>query len=95
MVSHGETFGLVYAECMTQGLPLLYTLGTGFDNMYPQGQIGYGVDSHSVDSIAEGLSDIINNYSDLRSNVSQADYGRYSWSSIAKVYIKIYNTIKK
>lgn len=95
MVSHGETFGLVYAECMTQGLPLLYTLGTGFDNMYPQGHIGYGVDSHSVESIADGLSDIINNYSVLRSNVSQADFGRYSWSSIAKVYIKIYNAIKK
>lgn len=95
MVSHGETFGLVYAECMTQGLPLLYTLGTGFDNMYPQGHIGYGVDSHSVDSITEGLDSIITNYSSLRPNIEALDFTRYSWSNIAQVYINIYSSIKK
>lgn len=94
MVSHGETFGLVYAECMTQGLPLLYTLGTGFDNMYPQGHIGYGVDSHSVDSISEGIEGIINQYPDLRISISKIEFGRYSWKGIAKSYIEIYNTIK-
>ena len=94
MVSHGETFGLVYAECMTQGLPLLYTLGTGFDNMYPQGHIGYGVDSHSVDSIADGLNSIVTQYADLRKHVSEIDFNRFCWSKIAKSYIYIYAIIK-
>ena len=89
MVSHGETFGLVYAECMTQGLPLLYTLGTGFDNMYPQGHIGYGVDSHSVDSIVEGLDNIISHYLELRERVSTLDFNRFCWSGIAQSYIYI------
>lgn len=90
MVSHGETFGLVYAECMTQGLPLLYTLGTGFDNMYPQGHIGYGVDSHSVDSIVEGLDNIISHYPELRERVSELDFNCFCWSGIAQSYIYIY-----
>ena len=94
MVSHGETFGLVYAECMTQGLPLLYTLGTGFDNMYPQGHVGYGVESHSMESIADGLNSIITHYDELRQHVSEIDFKRFCWAEIAKAYIYIYATIK-
>ena len=87
MVSHGETFGLVYAECLSQGLPIVYTLGTGFDGMYPQGEIGYGVDSHSVESIKGGLLSVINDYNRLRKNVSKIDFNRFSWVEIAKSYI--------
>lgn len=90
MVSHGETFGLVYAECLSQGLPIEYSRGTGFDEMYPQGVIGYGVDSYSIDSIREGLLGIINNYDHIRANISGLDFRRYSWSEIAKSYIYIY-----
>lgn len=94
MVSHGETFGLVYAECMTQGLPLLYTLGTGFDGLYPQGYIGYGVDSHSVNSIIQGIDCIFDRYNILKENISRLDFSRFLWSSIAKQLIEIYKAIK-
>jgi len=94
MVSHGETFGLVYAECLTQGLPLLYTQGTGFDEMYPQGYVGYAVDSNSVDSIAEGLKQIISHYDGLRKNISQLDFKRYNWDKIAHIYSYIYTSIQ-
>ena len=30
MASHSETFGLVYVECLTQGLPILYSNGPAF-----------------------------------------------------------------
>ena len=94
MVSHGETFGLVYAECLSQGLPIIYTLRTGFDGMYPQGNVGYGVDSHSVDSIKDGLLNVIEHYDELRSNISLVDFKRFSWSEIAKSYNNIYMSIK-
>lgn len=87
MVSHGETFGLVYAECLSQGLPILYSKGTGFDNMYPQGHVGYGADSHSIDSIIEGLTYIIKNYSELRNHISELDFNRFCWAGIAQSYI--------
>lgn len=93
MVSHGETFGLVYAECLSQGLPLIYTLGTGFDNMYPQGVIGYGVNSHSVENIKEGIEYVINNYQTIRENISKIKFDRYSWTKIAQNYLKIYKSI--
>lgn len=94
MVSHEETFGLVYAECLSQGLPILYSLSTGFDEMYPQGMVGYGVDSHSVDSIKDGLLSVINNYDYIRTNIARLDFSRYSWDEIAKSYIYIYESIK-
>lgn len=93
MVSHGETFGLVYVECLSQGLPIIYTLGTGFDGMYPHGEIGYGVNSYSVNSIKEGVNDLIHNYDQIRHNISQIDFKRYSWIDIAKHYLNIYKTI--
>ncbi|MDE7088910.1 MAG: glycosyltransferase [Prevotella sp.] len=95
MVSHGETFGLVYAECLSQGLPIVYTLGTGFDGMYPQGKIGYGVDSHSVNNIKKGVQSVIDNYDKLRNNISEIDFKRFSWHEIAYIYIYIYESIKK
>lgn len=95
MISHGETFGLVYAECLTQGLPLLYTSKTGFDNMYPQGYVGYAVDSYSIESIVEGLSNIIANYELIRKNIVSLDYKRYDWNSIAEYYIYLYGSIIK
>lgn len=96
MASHSETFGLVYAECLTQGLPLVYSLNTGFDQMYPQGYVGYGVDSRSVDSIAEGICNVISNFDDIRNNIKKLDFSIYNWDFIVDKYLTIYqNIIKK
>ena len=35
MPSIRESFGRVYAEAMTQGLPVIYTRGQGFDGLLP------------------------------------------------------------
>ena len=94
MVSHSETFGLVYVECLTQGLPLLYSKGTGFDGMYPDGMVGFGVDSYSVNDITKGLFKIISNYSILKENISRLDFERYSWLYTSKKYLEYYNVIK-
>ena len=37
MPSINETFGLVYAEAMSQGLPVIYTKGQGFDKQFNDG----------------------------------------------------------
>ncbi len=93
MPSHGETFGLVYAECLSQGLPLLYSLNTGFDGMFPQGYIGYGVDSHSIEAISEGLVSIITNFELLKKNIVSLDFSLFSWDKIASRYLSIYNNL--
>lgn len=94
MVSHSETFGLVYAECLTQGLPILYSKGTGFDEMYPDGFVGYSVDSYSDEDIARGLQKIIEHYSELKINISKLDFCRYSWNYTAQKYLEYYDTIR-
>ena len=48
MPSHKETFGLVYAEAMSQGLPVIYTRGQGFDGQFLEGEVGYSVDDNDV-----------------------------------------------
>src|SRR5690606_7569856 len=94
MTSIHETFGLSYAEALSQGLPIVYTKGQGFDGFYEEGQVGFGVDALSVESIANGIESVIENYNDLVQNVSQLDLAQsFDWNEIAKKYQNIYKSI--
>src|SRR5699024_6974391 len=55
MPSFSETFGLVYPEAMSQGLPVLYTKGQGFDGQYEDGYVGYPVCANEPKDIAEKI----------------------------------------
>ena len=57
-----ETFGRVYAEAMTQGLPVLYSAGQGFDQRFADGEIGYAVPSKDPKAIADRVEDILHHY---------------------------------
>lgn len=89
--SHTETFGLVYAEAMSQGLPVIYTKGQGFDRQFADGTVGYAVDSHSVDDICDKIKMCIlsNNFSkDVETKLQG-----FKWSDIALNYGKIYSSV--
>lgn len=60
-----ETFGRVYLEAMTQGLPVLYTRGQGFDRTFEDGVVGYAVSCSDPTEIADRLEDVIENYREL------------------------------
>ena len=94
MVSHSETFGLVYAECLTQHLPLVYTKRTGFDGMYPDGFVGYHVDSCSTEAISDAIENVMNNYKIIQENISTIDYSLYSWDNIINRYIELYHNVQ-
>ena len=47
MPSRDETFGLVYAEAMSQGLPVIYGVGEGFDGQFPDGTVGFPAEPDS------------------------------------------------
>lgn len=66
--SKEETFGRVYVEAMTQGLPILYSEGQGFDGNYPDGVVGYSVKSNDIVDIAKKIEEVIKNYSKLSDN---------------------------
>ncbi|MFW5886992.1 MAG: glycosyltransferase family 4 protein, partial [Bacteroidota bacterium] len=62
MPSIHESFGRVYAEAMTQGLPVIYSKGQGFDGLFVDGEIGYAVPSRNPSYISECIEKIIQNY---------------------------------
>ncbi len=92
MPSFTESFGLVYAEAMSQGLPVLYSAGQGFDEQFENGKVGYSVDAHSPESVVEGIKKVIKNYLSICGNVSDCAR-KFKWSEIALEYDKIYKMI--
>lgn len=89
MPSKHETFGLVYAEAMSQGLPVIYTRGQGFDGQFEEGEVGYSVQYDSAEEIVDRIKEILNNYKTISNNcVEKVD--RFDWDEIARKYIEIY-----
>src|SRR5690554_1106571 len=94
MPSIHETFGLSYAEALSQGLPIVYTKGQGFDGFYDEGEVGFGVEALSVESIAKGIELVIENYNDLVQNVSKLNLAKsFDWNEIATKYQNLYKSI--
>ena len=89
MPSHTETFGLVYAEAISQGLPVIYTNGQGFDGQFAEGEVGYHVNDNNVQDVVQKIRMIINDYKDISLNCTIAS-SKYDWNIISKRYRDIY-----
>lgn len=89
MPSFTESFGLVYAEAMSQGLPVVYSKGQGFDRQFPEGFVGYHVSAHDVQDVTDGIEAVIRQYTDIQKNVVAAA-GAFRWTDIAARYDEIY-----
>lgn len=92
--SYKETFGIAYAEAMSQALPVIYTKGQGFDGQFPDGEIGYSVSADSAEDIVSAIKNIIGNYETMCCNCVKA-VDKFRWSKISDLYIDIYNSIDK
>jgi len=92
MPSHTESFGLVYAEAMSQGLPVIYTKGQGFDGQFPEGEVGYHVDDHSKEAVADGIERIVKSYGEISGRCLK-NIERFRWMDICETYKSIYREI--
>ncbi len=90
MVSIGETFGLVYVEALTQGLPILYTENQGIDGTFKE-KVGVSANPKSINSIMVGMETLINNYPQFETET--IDFSKFLWNDIAKTYLKLYSSI--
>ncbi len=92
MPSHTESFGLVYAEALSQGLPVIYTKGQGFDGQFAEGKIGYHVNDLDPSDISEKILNVIKQFERLTNNINGV-CEKFSWDDIAKKYYTIYNIV--
>ncbi len=94
MPSKYETFGLVYIEAMSQGLPIVYSTGQGVDGFFENGEVGFSVRSDDADDLIQKLYLIIDNYDNISANCNLKSRD-FSWGDISKKYIGIYNQFSK
>lgn len=91
LISHSETFGLVFIEALTQGKPLLYTKNQGIDGLFDH-KIGEKVNSKDIDDIVLKINALISsNYDDI----NKIDFNQFYWKNIAKSYKQLYQNILK
>lgn len=92
MPSRHETFGLTYAEAMSQGLPVIYTRGEGFDGRYPEGHIGYSVPLGDIEVLSQAIVNASRDKQRL-APVCIAEAKCYSWKCSAEKYNNVYRTV--
>lgn len=85
MPSFKESFGLVYGEAMSQGLPVIYTRGQGFDKQFPDGDIGFSVDPKNANEIIEKINLVVRDYDSI-SRRCKIEVTKFYWENIIKQY---------
>lgn len=89
MPSFTESFGLVYVEALTQGLPVIYSNGQGFDGQFEEGEVGYSVCSKDFNDIAEKIMKLATREDEIKS----VRLRKYKWENIINRYQEIYNNV--
>lgn len=90
MPSFKETFGIVYLEAMSQGLPILYSENQGIDGYFKYRRPGYSVDPNSLNDICDKILLIFKNFESLSINASY-HIDNFSWDKISLEYNNIYS----
>ena len=87
MLSKTETFGLVYIEAMSQGLPVIFSKGTGIDGYFQKEEVGFGLDPNNpLENLEENMNKILNNYETIaKRNIQLAK--SFEWTEVSKKYL--------
>jgi glycosyltransferase involved in cell wall biosynthesis len=89
MPSLKETFGVVYLEAMSQGLPVIYSRGQGIDGYFEPGGVAEAVDPLDPDSIAKAIQALAQRLDRIREQcVASAE--AFNWPRIARMYVDSY-----
>lgn len=94
MPSFRETFGLVYIEAMSRGLPVIYSKGQGIDGFFPEGEIGYSVDPYNIEMITDVIEKTIQSYNSMSVKCIENSKS-FNWENNSKEYLQMYMTAKE
>jgi glycosyltransferase involved in cell wall biosynthesis len=92
MPSKTETFGLVYVEAMSQGLPCLYSTGQGIDGYFTNGEIGYSINPDDIETSIKSINLILHNYTTISKNCIN-ESKLFNWDAISEKFITLYKKI--
>ena len=92
MPSKTETFGLVYVEAMSQGLPCLYSSGQGIDGYFKNGEIGYSINPDDIETSIKSINLILNDYTTISKNCINGSK-LFNWDAISEKFITQYKKI--
>lgn len=90
--STAETFGLCYLEAMSQGVPVLYTRGQGFDGQFPEGEAGFSVRAGDIQEMAARIADCLEGYAQRSARCVKLG-GQLEWTRIAARMLDVYREV--
>jgi glycosyltransferase involved in cell wall biosynthesis len=93
MPSIYETFGVVYIEALSQGLPVIYSKAQGIDGFFEENTVGVSVNPLDVNSIINKIEWLIEN-ADCISIKSEKILPNFDWEIISSTYQNLYNEVK-
>jgi len=89
MPSLKETFGVVYIEAMSQGLPVVFSRGQGIDGYFQPGSVAEAVNPLDPDSIRAALLALAQRLDRIREEcVASAE--TFNWPRIGRLYAESY-----
>ncbi len=88
MLSLRETFGTVYIEALSQGLPIVYTRGQGIDGYFEQGTVGYACNPKDEDETSEAIKAIVRNYKSI-SKRCVVESQAFQWKVVSNKYNEV------
>lgn len=94
MPSWRETFGIVYLEALSQGLPVVHSRGQGVDGLFEVGTVSEAVSPGSSADIAAGIEALAARLPDVSARCI-AEARKYSWSNIAERYAEVYSSARR
>jgi glycosyltransferase involved in cell wall biosynthesis len=74
---------------MSQGLPVIYSKGQGFDGQFKDGVVGYKTNCFDKEELASSIEKVVKNYALLSKNCVNK-VNKFSWDSLSKLYREIY-----
>jgi glycosyltransferase involved in cell wall biosynthesis len=89
MPSFAETFGLVYVEALSQGLPVIFSRGQAVDGLFTEGVVASAVDPHSPRSVANAVEKLaLSRRVSWRQCIYEAE--SFRWEIVAKRLHAVY-----
>lgn len=97
MPTRRETYGMVFAESLLAGVPILQSKGWGIHGLFPDEDVGYSCDTNSIEDIKQGILYLHENEALLKKRIASrqmaGEFDSLRGASIAAQYRNIIATV--